>query len=87
MKSYLFTDPVTGSSLKIGKVCKNWRIRSTSYKISDISSELNYTEDNIRKFEQGANNNLNIFLWYIVHGFNLLLLRPFRLSEMEVDDK
>ena len=70
MKSYLFTDPVTGSQVNIGNLCKRWRIMS-NYKISDIADELYYTEDNIRKFEQGLNNNMTILLWYINHGFDV----------------
>lgn len=70
MKTYKFIDPVSNQTTPIGELCKRWRIMN-NYRLSDVASDLEYSEDNVRKFEQGANNNLMMLLWYIRHGFDI----------------
>ena len=70
MKTYKFIDPVSNQSTPIGELCKRWRIMN-NYRLSDVASDLEYSEDNVKKFEQGTNNNMNMLLWYIRHGFDI----------------
>lgn len=70
MKEYKFIDPVSGRDVNIGYLCKRWRI-GNNYQLSQVAIDTDYTQDNIIKFEQGKNNNMNILLWYIEHGFEV----------------
>lgn len=70
MKEYKFIDPVSGRDVNIGYLCKRWRI-GNNYQLSQVAADTDYTQDNIIKFEQGKNNNMNILLWYIEHGFEV----------------
>lgn len=70
MKDYRFIDPVTGEHVEISFFCKRWRIMN-NIKISDIAEELDCSEDNIYKFEQGNNNNMSILLCYAKRGFDI----------------
>lgn len=70
MKECSYIDPVSGRSVNIGNLCKRWRILN-NIPISSIAAEMNYSEQNIRKFESGENNNMSILLWYIEHGFKV----------------
>lgn len=69
-REYVFIDPVSGRDVNIGYLCKRWRI-GNEYNLSQVAEDTNYSQDNIIKFEQGKNNNLNIFLWYVEHGFEV----------------
>ena len=70
MKAYVFNDPLTDRELSVGELCKRWRI-TNNFALSEVAEELDYSVDNIVKFEQGKNNNMMILLWYLLHGFNL----------------
>ena len=51
------------------KALKKFR-QSLGYKQIDVANELGYSLENISKFENGKNNNLKIYLWYIEKGFD-----------------
>lgn len=44
--------------------------QSIGYKQIDVANELGYSLENISKFENGKNNNLKIYLWYVEKGYN-----------------
>ena len=69
-KEILFIDPVSGRDVNIGYLCKRWRI-GNEYNLSQVAEDTGYSQDNIIKFEQGKNNNLLIFVWYAMHGFEI----------------
>lgn len=69
-----FIDPVSGTEVPLGNLCKRWRIMN-NYELSVVASDTGYTAENIIKFEQGKNNNLKIFLWYLEHGFDVKRFR------------
>ena len=54
----------------IGKECKNFRL-SLGILQSEVARDTGYSIENVSKFENGNNNNLKIFLWYIQKGFKL----------------
>ena len=70
MKECNYIDPVSGRSVNVGNLCKRWRILN-NIPVSDIAMDLDYSIQNIRKFESGENNNMTILLWYIEHGFKV----------------
>ena len=54
----------------IGKICKDFRM-SQGYLQSDVSKDTGYSIENISKFENGNNNNMRIFLWYLRKGLKI----------------
>lgn len=56
--------------MNIGKICKEYRM-SLGYLQSDVSRDTGYSIENISKFENGNNNNLKIFLWYLRKGLRI----------------
>lgn len=70
MKECNYIDPVSGRSVNVGNLCKRWRILN-NIPVSAIAMDLDYSIQNIRKFESGENNNMTILLWYIEHGFKV----------------
>ncbi len=54
----------------IGKICKDFRM-SLGYLQSDVSKDTGYSIENISKFENGNNNNMKIFLWYLRKGLKI----------------
>lgn len=53
----------------IGKKCKDFRI-SIGLLQSDVAVDTGYSIENVSKFENGNNNNLKIFMWYVQKGFH-----------------
>lgn len=53
----------------IGKKCKEFRI-SIGLLQSDVAADTGYSIENVSKFENGNNNNLKIFMWYVQKGFH-----------------
>ncbi len=53
----------------IGKKCKEFRI-SIGLLQSDVAADTGYSIENVSKFENGNNNNLKIFMWYVHKGFH-----------------
>lgn len=54
----------------IGQICKDFRM-SQGYLQSDVSKDTGYSIENISKFENGNNNNMKIFLWYLRKGLKI----------------
>lgn len=53
--------------VNIGKMCKEYRLE-LGFLQSDVAKDTGYSIENVSKFENGNNNNLKIFLWYINKG-------------------
>lgn len=53
----------------IGKACKDFRI-SLGILQSEVARDTGYSIENVSKFENGNNNNLKIFMWYVQKGFH-----------------
>lgn len=70
MNNNNYIDPVSGRSVHIGNLCKRWRILN-NIPVSAVAMDLDYSIQNINKFERGENNNMTILLWYISHGFKV----------------
>lgn len=85
MKEYIFNDPMTGNADTLTRICKRWRIWN-NIPLSRIAEELDYTIDNIAKFEQGKNNNMTILLWYILHGFDITKITLVDKKEGDCDE-
>lgn len=54
----------------IGKTCQNFR-RGKGLTQSEVAEDMGYTVENISAFENGRNDNLRIFLWYVDRGLNI----------------
>ena len=54
----------------IGKACKDFRV-SLGILQSEVARDTGYSIENVSKFENGNNNNLKIFMWYVQKGFKL----------------
>lgn len=54
----------------IGKRCQEFRL-SLGYTQDDVGYILGYSRETISMFENGKNDNLLIFLWYISMGMNI----------------
>lgn len=54
----------------LGKKCKEFRI-SIGLLQSHVAYDTGYSVENVSKFENGKNNNLIIFLWYVDRGLNI----------------
>lgn len=52
----------------IGKQCQLFRY-DRGYTQVEIAEDLDYCVENISAFERGKNDNLRIYLWYVLHGF------------------
>ena len=68
LKSYDIFDVSTLHPVNIGELCKRWRIVS-GLTVTEIAKYMECSPDNIYKFEQGKNNNLDLLLCYMAHGF------------------
>lgn len=55
---------------KIGSICRSFR-RSLKMTQADVAKATGYSAGNVGHFEQGRNDNLNIFLWYIMNGLDI----------------
>ena len=55
--------------LIIGKECQTLR-RRLNVRQREVGNEIGYGEKTISQFENGHNNNLYIFSWYLKHGLN-----------------
>ena len=56
----------------LGKQCKDFRLEIGLLQ-SDVAAETGYSVENVSKFENGKNNNLKIFLWYVSKGITLII--------------
>lgn len=56
----------------LGKQCKDFRLEIGLLQ-SDVASDTGYSVENVSKFENGKNNNLKIFLWYVSKGITLII--------------
>jgi transcriptional regulator with XRE-family HTH domain len=54
----------------IGKACKDFRL-SLGILQSEVARDTGYSIENVSKFENGNNNNMKIFLWYLQKGFKM----------------
>lgn len=54
----------------MGKLCQDYR-KSINKTQADVSTDTEYSIENISGFENGRNNNLNIAMWYIYNGLPL----------------
>lgn len=54
----------------IGKSCQKFRI-SQGLLQSEVAEDIGYTIENISAFENGRNDNVRIFLWYVSKGLNV----------------
>lgn len=59
---------ITLSNKEIGQMCKAYR-QSINKKQIDVSKDTGYSIESISTFENGRTNNMQIFVWYILHGF------------------
>lgn len=55
---------------KIGKICKQFR-ENRNIILLKVAKDTGYDISTISKFESGANDNLRIFLWYIINGLSV----------------
>lgn len=51
----------------IGQKCKEYR-QNIGLLQTDVAKDTGYSIENISKFENGNNNNMKIFLWYLRKG-------------------
>lgn len=51
----------------IGKRCKEYRQKLGFYQ-SHVAKDTGYSKENVSSFENGRNDNVRIFLWYIEMG-------------------
>lgn len=56
------------SNKEIGQMCKAFR-QSMEVKQSDVAKDTGYSLESISSFENGRTNNMQIFVWYVLHGF------------------
>ena len=54
----------------IGKACKDFRV-SLGILQSEVAHDTGYSIENVSKFENGNNNNMKIFLWYLQKGLRI----------------
>ena len=52
----------------IGKLCQNYR-KKLNVKQIEVALETGYSLENVSAFENGRNNNANIYNWYVQKGF------------------
>lgn len=52
----------------IGEYCKCFRINELNLTQFDVAKQLGYSKENISSFENGRNDNVVIFLWYVNKG-------------------
>lgn len=52
----------------IGEYCKFFRINELNLTQFDVAKQLGYSKENISSFENGRNDNVVIFLWYVNKG-------------------
>lgn len=55
---------------EIGDACRQFRKRQ-GYTQVHIAIDTGYTPSNVSHFENGANDNIKLLMWYIDHGFSL----------------
>ena len=53
----------------IGQECQNHR-RRINIRQEQVGDEIGYSKQTISQFENGHNNNLYIFAWYLMNGLN-----------------
>lgn len=66
----------------IGKYCKEYRQR-LELKQVDVSKATGYSLENVAAFEQGRNDNVRIFMWYVNKGLDLDRLCYILREELE----
>lgn len=53
----------------IGRACQEHR-RRLFKRQDEVGAEIGYSPQTISQFENGRNNNLYIYSWYLVNGLN-----------------
>ena len=53
----------------IGTLCKRFR-QQNGYSVKQVADDTLYSIYNVYAFEQNRNNNGDILLWYVLHGFD-----------------
>lgn len=59
---------------RLGVYCGDFRRSQGATQIS-VAVDTGYSVETISSFECGRNNNLTIFLWYVVHGLDVSKIR------------
>jgi len=54
----------------LGKLCQSHRVKLNKTQFQ-VAIDLNCSKENVSKFELGKNDNVNIFLWYLLHGLHI----------------
>lgn len=57
--------------IEVGKVCKNFRVKIGEPQTS-VAKSTNYSVEVISSFENGRNNNMYVFLWYLTNGLDII---------------
>ena len=57
--------------VKIGSVCKHYRIYNLKMSQKEAASIMGYSSTHISNFERGKVNNILILLWYISKGLDI----------------
>lgn len=60
----------------IGKICKEERTKK-GYTQLQVAYELNYSSENISAFECGRNDNLRIFIWYLINCLDITIINDY----------
>lgn len=55
---------------RLGRSCAIWR-RKQGISLKQIAQETRYSTGNVYHFEQGINDNVIIFSWYLEKGFDI----------------
>lgn len=59
-----------GMIKRIGRICAAYR-KDHNYEQKDAAKDTGYSLENISSFENGRNDNVRIFLWYVSKGLNM----------------
>lgn len=54
---------------EIGKRCQTYR-KSISILQTQVAEETGYSTENVSAFENGRNDNIRIFSWYLLRGLD-----------------
>lgn len=55
---------------KVGLICREFR-QDLNCTLIEVAKSTGYSAQNVCHFEQGRNDNLIIFLWYIANGLDI----------------
>lgn len=65
--------------IEVAKACKVFRMEQ-GYTQSEVAEEIGYSVGNVSAFEQGRNDSISIFMWYLDRGFTIKFLDNYLLS-------